>query len=178
MELKTEQIEASRLQKLADDSSNVVYEYTHDTPSGWMPPEAQATTLRDLVASFDYICRQFRDACDEEVRERIMRGNKKFRMFQQLYPMVFANVTVRALDDDMAERLDKIRKLSMMFIMERWKGEGDEGTRHARAMHTAMRLSMREQNSTDDIRPENVVSGVQMTPMSAAEFGETTVKQK
>ena len=179
MELKTEQIEASRLQKLAEDRSNVVYEYTHDAPGGWMAPQAQAETLRDLVASFDYLCRQKKKASDEEIRERIMQANAKFRMFQQLYPMVFANVTIRVLDDSMSLRLDKIRKLSMMFIVERWKGEGDDDTRHARAMHTAMRLSMREHGSADTITPEGVIaSDVKMTPMLASEFGETTVNQK
>ena len=175
IDFKTEQIAGSKLEQLANDSANVVYEYSHDTPEGFMEPEDQATVLRDLVATFDYFCRGNRDACDEHVREQVMTANKKFRTFQRLYPMVFANITVRALDAQMTDRLDKVRKLSMLFVMERWKGDGDEEQKHARAMHTAMRISMR------DTKPEDLehagVADVSMTPMSASEFGESTVKQ-
>ena len=178
MELATQQIEASRLQGLADDASNVVYEYTHDEPAGVMTPEAQATSLRDIVASFDFLCRKDPDGCDEKLRDQVLTGNRQLRMFQQLYPMVFASITVRAKTPEMVLRLDKVRKLSMMFIMERWKGDGDEETKHARAMHTAMRLSMREASASDRSAPGSVINDeIKMTPMSASEFGECTVKQ-
>lgn len=175
LDFKTQHIAGDKLKELASDSKNVVYEYTHDAPEGIMSPEEQAGILRDLVATFDYVCRKNRDASDEQVREQIMTSSNKFRTFQRLYPMVFANITVRALDADMRDRLDKVRKLSMLFVMERWKGDGDEEEKHARAMHTAMRVSMR------DTRPEDLehagVADVSMTPMSISEFGESTVKQ-
>ena len=177
MELKTQQIESSRLQSLAEDSGNVVYEYTHDQPAFTMRPEEQAASLRDIVASFDYLCRKNDDACDEQIRDQVMAGNKRLRFFQELYPMIFASITVRAKTPEMVVRLDKVRKLSMMFIMERWKGEGDEETKHARAMHTAMRLSMRETVASDRHASASVVEDVRMTPMSVTEFGECTVKQ-
>ena len=183
MELKTQQIEASRLQRLAQDPANVVYEYTHDSPVGVMAPEKQATALRDISASFDYLCRTQATASDEQMRDQVMTGNRHLRLFQQLYPMVFASVTVRATNSEAVARLDKVRKLSMMFVMERWKGEGDEETRHARAMHTAMRLSMRNATDSDRLAPGSTVvapedeQALQMSPMSASEFGACTVNQ-
>ena len=177
MELKTQQIESSRIQSLAEDPRNIVYEYTHDQPTRKMEPEAQATSLRDIVASFDYLCRENSDACDEQLRDQVMAGNKKLRLFQELYPLIFASITVRAKTPEMVLRLDKVRKLSMMFIMERWKGEGDDETKHARAMHTAMRLSMRDTVASDKTASASVVQDIRMAPMSVTEFGECTVKQ-
>ena len=183
MELKTQQIESSRLQILAEDPKNVVYEYKHDSPAGVMAPEKQATAIRDIVASFDYLCRKQPMAGDEHMRDQLMTGNPHLRWFQQLYPRVFASVTLRATTPDAKARLDKVRKLSMMFVMERWKGEGDEETRHARAMHTAMRLSMREATPSDLLAPGSTVvseedeKALNMAPMSASEFGECTVNQ-
>lgn len=175
MELKTQQFHAERLRELAEDRSNLVYEYTHDAPEQVLAPQVQGELLRDIVFAFDKVCREHKDYCDERIREHIMRANSKFRLFQRLYPLVFASVTVRAKTPDMIQRIDKVRKLSMLFIMERWKGEGDEGEQHARAMHTAMRISMRDRRATDT--GQEAPADVSMAPMDSSEMGECTVNQ-
>lgn len=175
LELKTQQFKADRLKELAKDRRNVVYEFTHDQPEAFLSPERQATLLRDIIFGFDKACRDFKDWSVEHLREHVLSRHPETRVFQRLYPLVFASVTVRATTPDMVSRLDKVRKLSMLFIMERWKGEGDEGEKHARAMYTAMRVSMRERRATD-VGAE-APEGVAMTPMDASEMGECTVHQ-
>lgn len=171
------QMQQDKLRELARDRANLVYEYTHDSPERVLDAGTQARLLREIVFEFDATCRANRTWEDEHIREHIMKANSEFRTFQALYPLVFASVTYRAKNAEAVARLDKTRKLSMLFIMERWKGEGDEGERHARAMHTAMRVAMRERTAADEGTEVTPPTDVPMTPIDASEMGECTVNQ-
>jgi hypothetical protein len=180
MELETRRIDADKIKELVKKDTNVVFEYVHDTPDGSMDPEQQASVLRDITVAFDAGCRANKTMCDEAIRETIMRRRKPFRKFQRFYPLVFGSVTKRVTTADAKEQLDKFRKLAMLFIVERWKGEGGEDDKHARAMHTALRISMRDKREGDadeTTAKADLPEGVTITPMHVSEFGDCTVNQ-
>ncbi len=184
MQASTGTYNETKLRELADNPTNVVYHHVYDTPAEILPPQEQIEVFRAMIAAFDGAAIAFPGACDEALRERVLR-NDRVRRFQRLYPSVFASCTYRALTPDMEAELDKYRKGAMVCLTERLAGEGDEDEKGARAMHTGMRLAMR------DTKPEDLENGVsldsaaadagvnasQMTPMDRMALGPSTVRQ-
>lgn len=185
---RTAQLTPSELEKLADDADNEVYGYVYDAPETTLPPQQQVELFKDIVQAFDAECVRVPGASDECMREAVLHSFPARRLFQRLYPKVFASCTFRVVNPDMEERLDKTRKISMYMLAERLYGEGDDDERAARAMCAGMRISMR------DTREEDVKDGIElagpgcpaegsssaaaaMTPLSRDEFGDSTVKQ-
>ena len=185
---RTAQLTPSELEKLADTADNEVYGYVYDAPETTLPPQQQVDLFKDIVQAFDVECVRAPAASDECMREAVLHSFPARRLFQRLYPKVFASCTFRVVNADMEERLDKTRKISMYMLAERLYGEGDDDERAARAMCAGMRISMR------DTREDDVKDGVELTrpggdsdskdsdtaaitPLNRDEFGETTVKQ-
>ena len=184
----TELTSAAKAAKLAENPKNVVYEYTYDKPERELPPGTQMANLRDIVTGFDAACRRYPAACDEALREMTLEGHDDLRLFQRLCPKLFASCTVRALDADMEERLDKCRKMAMYMLMEKCRTDGGtDEEREARAMFAGMRLSMTEltpevaaSESSVRLDASMKTAGIQpeaMKPMSRYEMGESTVHQ-
>jgi hypothetical protein len=188
--LRTEQLNTETLTALADNADNTVYGYAYDVPETTLDPATQVALFKDIVAAFDAYCVDEPTLCDEGLREKVLgtSPSSPTRLFQRLYPKVFAAVTYRALSAAMEERLDKTRKINMYMLAERLYGEGDDDERAARAMCAGMRISMRDTNDDD------VKDGVQLdaalssstststptptlTPLDRRELGETTVHQ-
>lgn len=183
---RTETVTQNRLRDIANKPNHTVYEYTYDTPETTLEPQQQIALFRGIVSAFDGLCQRHKDLCDEALRERLLASSDGARLFQRLYPYLFAACTVRALDDDMLLRLDKTRKANMASLLERWKGDGDEDMKAARAMSTAMRLSMRPTRAEDlenSVRLDQQLEEARapaaaLTPLDPAELGPSTVRQK
>lgn len=177
----TEKVTPERLSELAESKDTTVYEYTYDRPETTLDARTQITLFKAIVQMFDAACAADATACDEAIREKILKPSEDLRLFQRLYPKVFASCTVRARNAEMEERLDKTRKISMLMLAERLQGDGDEDEKAARAMCAGMRIAMRDsieedfKNSEIHQAPGEVAST--MTPLDRRELGESTVKQ-
>lgn len=185
MQARTETVAGDRLRELANRPDHTVYEYTYEEPEAVMMPEEQIAVFRAIVAGFDGVCQVYPGACDEELRERVLGNNERVRLFQRIYPKVFAFSTVRVLDPEMEERLDKTRKGNMAMLIERAMGEGDEDMKAAKAMQMSMRLAMRSTKpedlegsvSLDAAAQEAGVATDAMRPLNRFELGPSTVRQ-
>lgn len=184
MQASTETFNETKLREIADQPGSTVYAYEYDEPETILDAASQIALYRSVVAAFDGAAIAYPDNCDEALREKLMR-HPRVRQFQRLYPKVFASSTVRAHDADMEARLDTVRKMGMVILTERWKGEGDEDQKAARAMHTGMRMAMRDTKAEDlegavklDSAAEDAgVDASQMRPLSRFELGPSTVRQ-
>lgn len=180
---RTEHLSSSELEKLADNAGNEVYGYVYDAPETTLPAQQQVDLFKAIVEAFDAECVRTPNASDECMREAVLHSFPTHRLFQRLYPKVFASCTFRVLNADMEERLDKTRKISMYMLAERLYGEGDDDERAARAMCAGMRISMRDTRE-DDVKdgveltgPGDAAAISAMTPLRRDEFGESTVNQ-
>jgi hypothetical protein len=119
MKGRTEAFTKDRLEQLAKDPGNVVYEYDYDTPEARLPPKTQMTMYRAVVLAFDKACREHRTATNEALREMVLGGDGGLRQFQNLYPKVFAASTFRVLTQEDHTRLDKTRKVVMLGLLQK-----------------------------------------------------------
>lgn len=184
---KLQTLRQDKVRAMAGQEGVSVFEYVHDEPEGVMSGKEQARALRDVCATFDAGCKAEPLASDEALRQRILQSAAHLRKFQRLYPRAFASVTVRVQGDPVATRkLEEHRKMTMLFMVERWKGKGSEEEKAARAMNIAARVSMRP------TRPEDVQEGSiatrldevegahslpPMEPLSIDSFGGVVVNQ-
>lgn len=185
-EAKVQAVPEDRISALADQPGVTVYKYVHDAPAGVMGVEDQIGALREVCAAFDAGCRADRTATNECLREMVMQASPRARRFQQCYPRTFACVTVRAVNPHTHDLLEKHRKVNMMFLCEKWKGEGSDADKSARAMAVAARVAMR------DTRPEDLKSTTTakldggaaaaaglppLTPLDVKSFGGQVINQ-
>ncbi len=184
--LGTNKFTEDKLKSLANNPSNIVCQHVYDTPEAFLTPDQQIQAYRALIMAFDTACVKYPEETDEALRERVLNARADIRLFQRLYSKNFAFSTVRALDDAMEERLDKIRKMNMVMLVERATGEGTEEEKAARAMSVAMRMAMRPTTSEDRSGSTQVldkhvkeagISKEQLKPIDRFELGETSVRQ-
>lgn len=184
--LGTNKYSEEKLAALAANPSNVVMKHVYDTPEAVLSPEDQIQAYKAIIMAFDTACVKYPSETDEALRERVLNARSSIRLFQRLYPKVFAYSTVRKLDSGMEERLDKVRKVSMLMLVERLSGEGTEEEKAARALSVGMRIAMRPTTSEDRAAGTQVldsqvrdagVSESQLKPMNRFELGETSVRQ-
>jgi hypothetical protein len=155
MKGRTEAFTKDRLEQLAKDPGNVVYEYDYDTPEARLPPKTQMTMYRAVVLAFDKACREHRTATNEALREMVLGGDgglRQFQQFQNLYPKVFAASTFRVLTQEDHTRLDKTRKVVMLGLLQRVQGKGSEEDQKSVTLEAAMKLCVR------DATPEELAS--------------------
>jgi hypothetical protein len=183
MQGRTEAFSEARLESLAEDPLNLVYRYAYDTPTTTLPPGEQIELYRATAVEFDRLCKEHPRACNEDLRERVLRSHPRLRLFQHLKPKVFAMCTIRVRTDGEEVRLDKTRKIVMLSLMEQHKGEGTEEDRKARALEVAMKLCVR------DATPEEMASttathhdpallpGGSLERLDPSALGGTTVHQ-
>jgi hypothetical protein len=182
MDAKTEVCTRDRLRDLADQPGVTVYEYVNDTAAEVMPADAQLYVFKAITAAFDAGVVAHPSESTEAVRERVLNASPKARKFQNLYPKVFASVTVRVSTDEEEERLDRVRKAVMLMILEKVTATGSEDEIAARVMHHSMRLAMRDTTAAD-LESGTVLNpgerGLpEMVPMHPKELGPSSVHQK
>lgn len=185
MKAVTQSFTRDRLEELAKNPSNIVYEYTHDTPEDEryvLSPEDQFRVFQGMYRAFDAGASSNPTASDEALREKILSSSDLARRFQHAYPKVFASAMQRGKDHDDVVRIDKVRKITQAAILERWKADGTEEEKKARVMEAAMAISLREAT------PEEMASGPRadlaehpelraLKPLDPGVFGECTVRQ-
>ena len=184
--LRTDKYTEDKLREIAEKPGNSVYHYVYETPETVLSPETQLSLFQKLIAGFDAATHAYPLECTEALRERVLRGSDAMRLFQRLYPKVFASCTVRVLNEDMHTRLDKARKVAMLMLLERVQGEGTEEEKAARAMYHGMRVSMRDTvpsdlaNGTQNITAAAKSAGMPdeaMKPLDVSELGPSSVRQ-
>lgn len=183
MKGRTEAFTEDKLEKLAADPGNVVYKYDYDKPDAKLSPAVQISMYRDIVLKFDESCIEFPRASNEALRETVLGLNTELRLFQHLYPKVFAMSTLRARTDEEVTRLDKTRKVVMLGLVERYKAGDDEEACKARTLEQAVKLCIREataeelaSSSATRADPKDLPAGLKALDPSA--LGSCTVNQR
>jgi hypothetical protein len=185
--IKQQDLTKEKLAELSKRSDTTVYEYINDTPEAIMNPNDQLQAYRLIVGYFDDCCSRYPTDPDESIRERVLNTVPDGRLFQRLFPKIFAFSTVRVSTPEEEAVLDTVRKAIMIMLLERASTDGDEATRAARAMHNTMRLVTRmcepkdlENTTTVDVGKD--ADGSQrdipkITPLSRHDLGASSVKQ-
>jgi hypothetical protein len=183
MQVQTASLTEAKLQKLASDATNMVYTYTYDVPDGTMSAQAQLDHYLAMVTGFDGACRAFPTDSDEQLRDRVLASTAPKldpRRFQHLYPKTFATSTVRARTPEEVRDLDKVRKGILYALQVSLHGDGDAEAKKARAMETALRLSLRPVRDTDaggtHVDPASLPGG-NVQPLAPEMLGDTMVRQ-
>ena len=183
MQGKTEAFSKARLESLAQDPLNLVYTYEYDKADTKLTPTEQIGLYRVVCTEFDHLCVLQPKATNEAMREQVMRLAPRLRLFQALYPKVFAMSTIRARTPVEDTRLDKTRKVVMLGLLEQRKGKDTEEDRKARTLEAAMRLCVRdatpeEMASTSATHADPSALPAALTRLDPSELGGSTVHQK
>ena len=116
METSTKQIDPTELQRLAEDPSNAVYEYTYDeTPGGLMAPDDADAALRRACLMFDAGARVSDTATDEYLRTKVLAQAPDVQAFQERYPKSFAMATQRIRPS--GHSLDSLTRLRALLLV-------------------------------------------------------------
>jgi hypothetical protein len=185
MQAAAQTLPADRVAALAGTAGTVVYQYEYDTaPAVSMTAEEQALTLKVVCTEFDRECRLAPEASDECSRERILRTNATMCLFQQLYPRVFASVTVRARTTTAQASLEHARKSIMLMLAQKMVSESKGEDATPQVQHLAARLALRPTVSTDlqgttiaRLDDAAAASGVPLEPLDVRSFGGRVVFQ-
>lgn len=165
-----------------------VLEYVYDKPEATMAAEDQIVVLRSICIAFDAACGVFPAATTEELRETVLNCPRipQARLFQRLYPKVFASITVRVRSDAQEEALDRVRKgllSSLQSVVQR--GGDRDGMAAVDAQRVCFQLSLRD-TTTADRESGTVLSAEQaaaartqgaLQPLHPTAMGPSLVRQ-
>jgi hypothetical protein len=140
--VSTKVVPQNRIAALADEPGNTVYAYTYDTPAETMSAEEQEHCVRQICAAFDAATVAFPTESDEALRERVLRGNERVRLFQRTHARTFASITERVHTAAAVKQLDLRRKMAAYMIKERQVGEGTDDDKASRVMAASFQLSL------------------------------------
>lgn len=146
----TNKYTTERLRELSEQPNTTVYEHVYDTPKTMLPPDVQLELFKTLVFTFDMCTHIFPNATDEYIREHLtghlpsgVPRIPRARLFQELYPCLFATITQRVKSDESLINLDKARTSVLNGLAEMVYGKGSKEERTARGAMMAARLAMR-----------------------------------
>ena len=140
--VSTKVVPQNRIAALADEPGNTVYAYTYDTPAETMSAEEQEHCVRQICAAIDAATVAFPTESDEALRERVLRGNERVRVFQRNHARTFASITERVHSAAAVKQLDLRRKMAAYMIKERLVGEGTDDDKATRVMAASFQLSL------------------------------------
>jgi len=109
---------SSRLQELAKDQNNVVYQYVHDRPVRVWPADEVQQTIRQIIPAAQQMRQAHPTWADAKIRLRLLRSCQQWREFEAQHKSIFGMIISPEFDDD------RMHSIQTLLTVKRMREKG------------------------------------------------------
>jgi len=119
----------TKLEELASDPTNLVYEYEYDTPDNKKDSKAAMSCLTETRSIYAELRNWYPDWSDEQIREHVLL-KEHFRDFKQSHPTIFQACTSRKTTTEQFSY--QVFMIYMLEMQEKGLVSPEEGNQRVR----------------------------------------------